>query len=308
MRSRLLLPSLRASVPPWFIFLLLFALVGCERAQPSASHSAGELRIVSLSPAISRTLVDFGLEEHIVGRTPFCASIDQSIPVVGSLLDLDYERLIKLEPTHVLVQPSLAQGVDPKLRSLAETHGWMLGEFPGLNTIDDVEHMILALPAVLYGDDAAALQSAASRAAELTTQIASALKPAGDSAFKGSVLLVAGVEPVFVYGDDTYLDDILAALGGTNAAHATGWAELSLEDVVRLDPEAIVLVRERPVNDGDVERALGPLAALPIRAVKDGRLAALVHPDAELPSSGVIGVAGALRDVLVDLARKEAGE
>ncbi|TVQ52166.1 MAG: hypothetical protein EA377_10930, partial [Phycisphaerales bacterium] len=49
-------------------FLLLS---GCaERSEPEERTSdASERRIVSFSPAISRTLVDFGLTDEIVGRT-----------------------------------------------------------------------------------------------------------------------------------------------------------------------------------------------------------------------------------------------
>lgn len=287
---------------------ILLLSSACERSASDAVDSDGELRIVSLSPAISRTLVDFDLEDSIVGRTPFCASIDPAIPVVGSLLDVDYERLIKLEPTHVLVQPSLATGVEPRLRELAASNGWALGEFPGLNTIDDVEEMILALPALLYPGDTEARQRTAARAAQITTNIANALKPAGEDAWKGPTLLVAGIDPVFVFGTGTYLHDVLTALGGTNVAHVEGWAELSLEDVIRLDPGAIILVRELPVTNGGVKNALGPLAGLPVRAVEDDRLAVLAHPDANLPSSGVIGVTEALRDVLLELNQQGTRE
>ena len=317
-----------ASAPLRFLLLIIALCAACGRS-PRTTHNSAEgsrsdLRIVSLSPAISRTLVDLNLDDRIVGRTQFCSSIDQNIPVVGSLLDLDYERLLKLEPTHVLVQPSLTQGVEPRLRELAKEHGWTLGEFPALNTTDDIEELVLALPELLFADGTHERQDAAARAAELTTRMAEALKPAGDGAWKGSTLLVAGTEPVFVFAKQTYLDDVLTALGGTNAAsHATGWVELSLEDVVRLNPEAIILVRERPLDASSeprplgsgerasataVRTALGALVDLPIAAVENNRLTVLAHPDAMLPSTGVIGVAEALREVLEELGRAEATE
>lgn len=292
---------------------VLCVLVACEPGRKTTntpgSGTLEDVRIVSLSPAISRTLIDFGFEDRIVGRTPFCASLDQSIPVVGSLLDLDYERLLQLNPTHVLVQPSLAKGVEPKLRDLATRHGWILGEFPGLNTIDDVEAMILQLPGLICGGlDDDVRNKASSKAAELSVLIADALTPVGPEAWHGTTLLVESVDPVLVFGNETYLSDLLTALGGDNAAHVNGWAELSLEDVTRLDPEAIILVREKPIAGDDALREAGPLAGLSIRAVRDGRIAALVHPDVNLPSSGVIGVASALRDVLMELGYARPAE
>ncbi|MHC4811375.1 MAG: hypothetical protein ACYTEV_13565, partial [Planctomycetota bacterium] len=63
------------------------------------------LRIVSLSPAMSRVVADMGLEAAIVGRSRFCDFLDPEIPVAGDLLRVDAERILALEPTHLLRQP-----------------------------------------------------------------------------------------------------------------------------------------------------------------------------------------------------------
>ena len=80
------------------------------------------------------------------------------------------------------------------------------------------------------------------------------------------------------------------------------WAELSLEDVLRLDPEAIILVRDRGPADIDPIEAAGPLGLLDTTARRDGRIAVLWHADANLPSSAVSGVADQMRAVLGRLA------
>jgi ABC-type Fe3+-hydroxamate transport system substrate-binding protein len=110
---------------------------------------------------------------------------------------------------------------------------------------------------------------------------------------------------VWVFGQGTYLHDILAAMGGTNAVSAQGWAQLSLEDVVRLDPEAIIIVRDSAARDGDPLEAAGPLRKLETTARRRGRIAVLWHPDAKLPSSGVVGVAKEMRRVLETLAETD---
>ena len=117
----------------------------------------------------------------------------------------------------------------------------------------------------------------------------------------GTTLLIASADPVLAVGRDTYLDDILAALGGRNAVQAVGWLELSLEDVLRLDPEAIIIVRDHGPAVEAVDAA-GPLGDLDTTARRRGRIVVLQHPDANLPSSGVIGLAGEMRRVLRRLA------
>ncbi len=254
-------------------------------------------RIVSLSPALTRTLVDLRLEDHIVGRTEFSRSVDSQIAVVGNLYELDYERLIRLQPTHVFVQPP-AGGVDTQLQRLCRSRGWELRQWK-INTIHDIQRTIRELPLAVFSANDGRRAGATRRAAELLDAIADAVSPPQEELWGGPTLLVADTEPVLAFGQRTYLDDCLVALGGRNVVEAEGWVELSLEDVVRLDPAAIILVRDRrPADAAPPDRVL---AKLDIAAVRNGRMKVLFHPDAVLPSSSVIGVARELRRVLQEL-------
>jgi ABC-type hemin transport system substrate-binding protein len=279
----------------------LQALLSCGRQAASGtsqSQPSGELRIVSLSPAISRTLIDFDLQSRIVGRTPHCASIDQSTPVVGDLFNVDYEQLVRLRPTHILVQPP-ASGIDQRLIELAQQRGWVLGQWR-LNGREDIEDMVRELPGVLFADGDDQQAQAMRTSADVLNRIAQSLTPAGDSTFRGRVLIVNAVDPVMAFGSGTYLDDLLRSIGGENAVSASGWATLSLEDVVRINPQAVIIVREASLAPADAapSEAAGPLARLDIEAARSGRIAVLDHPDALTPSSGLVGVAADLRAIL----------
>jgi ABC-type Fe3+-hydroxamate transport system substrate-binding protein len=256
-------------------------------AEPDRASAA--IRIVSLSPAISRTLLDLDLAGAVVGRSGYCRSLDPVIPAVGDQLTIDYERLVRLDPTHVLVQPP-ATGIDAELVRLAGAHGWTIGRWR-LDTVADIRVLVDELPALL-GD--AAVRP---RADALLRRLDAAVAPAGAARWTGSTLLLCQVEPVLVFGRETYLDELLTAQGGRNATSATGWATLSLEDVTRLDPEAIVVVRGA-VEGAEPSAVIRPLSALPIRAVRNGRVAVLADPDAMLPSSAVVAVGEKLREIL----------
>lgn len=252
-------------------------------------NEAKELRIVSLSPAISRTLVDLGVADRIVGRTPYCAVLDQGVPVVGDLLNLDYEQLVRLEPTHVLVQPP-ALGIDRQLLELAERHGWGIGQWR-LDNVADVKRMLEELPEVL-GDS-----GLIERAVELEFAIDDALQWGGD-VWRGRVLLVAGTDPVGVFGTGTYLHDVLVALGANNAVSMANYPQLTLEDVTRINPGGIILVRPGAAAELDPKAALRGLGTLQVDAVEEGRVAILRHADAFMPSTGIIGVAAEMREIL----------
>ncbi len=282
-------------VTAWMIVTTL--VCGCRQADQPPPPTAGDLRIVSMSPAISRTLVDFGVQDKIVGRSAWCASLDPAIPVAGDLYDVDYERLIRLEPTHVLVQPP-STGLDPTLQRLAAERGWVIGSWK-FDTLDDIEQMVREVPGLLYPQGGESRAAASSRAADLLNRIAVALTPGSGTPWTGRTLLVADTAPaILVFGHGTYLHDILSSLGGRNATPTRGWSELSLEDVVRLDPEAIILVRDRGPADVDPIEAAGPLASLDTTAGREGRIVVLWHPDAMLPSTAVIEVAQRMGQVL----------
>ncbi len=287
------------------LFALSVWLVACTEqnaSQPDSPIVTQRPRIASLSPAISRTLVDLGLADRLVGRSRFCRAVDPAVPVVGDLTHVDYEILIRLRPTHVLLQPPI-NGLDPELAHLARAQGWTLGVWPSLNDIDDIEKLISDLPGMLFPEPSAAYRVTRRRATELLHSIEAALRADGNTLFQGRTLMLSGLEPIMAFGHDTYMHDILTRLGARNPTEARGWVQLSFEDVIRLGPEAIVLVLDmESSNAPETSQMLRPLAALPTAAARERRLRVLAHPDALLPSSGVVEVADAMRGVLQGLA------
>jgi iron complex transport system substrate-binding protein len=284
------------------IVACLFALANCDRP-PVATTTAEtkELRIVSFSPAISRTLVDFGLQDRIVGRTQYCSSLDQSIPVVGDLQTIDFEALLRVRPTHIVIQPP-AGVVDPHLRELADVHQWKISDWR-LNSIDDVRALVREIPQRLFAEGSNERAEMSRRGEALLGRIDRTLAPSPESPamFGGTVLMVESVNPVLAFGANTYLHDVLVSLGGKNSLSESGWVQLSLEDVVRLAPEAIIIVAPGKTSM-DVDHEAGPMTTLDVPAAKARRIAILAHPDALLPSSGVTGVAQDLQSILREFA------
>jgi ABC-type hemin transport system substrate-binding protein len=295
---------IRAAIAALWLAVACGCGVGGAEPKSRPSSESPQLRIVSFSPAISRTVVDLGLKEHVVGRTPFCEAIDSSVPIVGDLGSVDFEQLVRLEPTHVLVQPP-ASGLNPDLVDLAKQRGWVLGSWR-LNGVEDVETIVRELPETLSLQDVALRDRLAVRAAEILNEIALAVAPGAEPIWRGRVLMLSQVDPPLAFGTGTYLHDILLALGSANAVTGAGWVQLSMEDAVRLQPDAIVLVKPGAVaasSRSDALAQLGPLGKSDMPAVREQRVAILVDRDALLPSSAVVHVASELRSALRDLAK-----
>jgi len=283
------------------------ALVGCRQDESSADRASAkpasaqsELRIASLSPALTRTAVSLGLSQRIVGRTRWCDGIPSTIAIIGDLQEFDAERLVRLAPTDLLVQPPAA-GIDPGLRALAARHGWRVHAFP-LDGLADIDGMLAALPSAMLDPttaDGAALRARA-EAARAAIRTALDARPAA-VAQAGPTAILFAIEPPLAFGRGSYLGDIFEALGGVNAVATAGYPAISLEDLYRLAPRTIVLV----AGEGSMLKA-SALDHLELEAVKSGRVVLLVHDEAMRPGPGVPALARALIEALEALGAPDA--
>ncbi|MBC8309245.1 MAG: hypothetical protein ISR75_05560 [Phycisphaerales bacterium] len=256
-----------------FYVLLLFFLLGSCRQNLEEKQSEG-VRIVSLSPGITNTLIDIGYEDEIVGRSPFCLHANQSVPIVGDLLEVDYERLLKLKPSHVFAQKTTSN-IDEHLLALAsegkfELHTWQI------QSLNDIKTM--------YGDLTEMFRGSRENLEIDVKQ--SGLIPS-------PVLIMtqgAGSGSGLCFGKETYLDDVLQEMGVENAVTEKGWPSLSLEDIGRLQPSAIIVV-----SDSDLQFVLiENLRSIGIPVIP------FTHEHVLLPSSEIVDVAKKMQELKVD--------
>ena len=250
------------------LLALLLAFAGPESSKSSAP--SGD-RIVSLSPALTETLFAIGAGDRIVGVSDYCnyPKAASERPKTGTSITPRYETIVSLAPS-VIVTEAVVNARPQELRRLAPTL-----ELPWL-TLTDVVSGTRRL-----GQLAGRAEAANALADRLSTRLST--QPPSDAP---RVLLVLG------YGADT-LDQVwfirpnsihgaaLRAAGGRNAiAHdVVGQPRLSLERVIELDPDAvIVLVNSEAVPVQRIEAQWQRLTSL--AAVKQGRVAALVAPEA----------------------------
>ena len=259
------------SNPVKLIGCVLFVLF-CSSCSSESEPQANGARIVSLSPSITASLIDMGVGEHIVGCSAFCEKGVASIPVVGDLYAVDYERLLRLQPTHVFVQPQ-ATGVDPHLQELAENGEFILRSW-NLNRVKDIQVLALDLAELM---DVSEFTVAPNMDGNAVSTAPTLLMTIGSEQQVG-----------ICFGKNTYLDDIWSAMGGVNALQKDGWQKLSLEDIARLSPSRIVIVNDVLFNQKS------PLDSLDIPVIK------FVHKDVLIPSIRVAKVAKSLADCLAE--------
>jgi ABC-type hemin transport system substrate-binding protein len=316
--------------------LLVLGVVGCRPGGgstgggasprgPRGGDEAGE-RVVALSPAVGVMMRDLGLSDLVVGKHDYDMVFGDTVPAVGHQEAIDYESLLRVAPTDVIIEWG-SRPLPPRLEEMASANGWDL--YPvRLLTLDDIAETVDEL-AIRYGvvdfetvgsgrpegvggpADIPALPRFRDPAEALEAELPSAALArawtvrGGGFEGIGPVLLIGGVDPVGALGPGSFHHQILERIGGVPALRAgSPWVELDAEDVLRLDPAAIVLIA--PARGGGagsrdpavVRERLGVLGTLDVAAVRDGRLALIDDPLALLPSTSMADFADRLAAAL----------
>ena len=251
-----------------FVIILVFL---CNCSDVSSDVKEG-VRIVSLSPGITASLIDMGFAQKIVGQSAFCEEITNSVPVVGDIYAIDYERLLRLHPSHVFIQ-NRSSGIDSHLVELSESGAFTLRSWD-LDSISDIQTLASDLASILAVKESPI-----------------EVKLDGISISDGPTLLMTSGSQQQVglcFGKGTYLDDMFIAMGGVNALETNGWSLLSLEDIARLSPARIVIVSDvKPTQHTPID-SLG----IPVTF--------FVHKDVLVPSTRIVEVAQSLQQSLAE--------
>lgn len=282
--------------------LLVWALLlstGCEDQQqpplPDVSTAPAPTRIVSLAPALSRMLVDLDLADWLVGVGQSDAAAPPGLPVVGTFMDINTEKLLVLRPTHVLMMTGRG-GLPPGLVALSKAQGFVLVGYPIPSDVTQIQAIIAGQPpppglGVLLGIEARANGLAARLRHQFT-----ALQRITAEAPRPRVLMVFGIEPTtMASGPGTMLDVLLQYAGGVNAAAnaSTTAPSFDREKLLANNPQVVLLLLpgSPPLGSLADDSRLAAFRGLSIAAQLDRRIHLIDDPLVLLPGSNVAQIA-----------------
>jgi ABC-type Fe3+-hydroxamate transport system substrate-binding protein len=271
------------------VFPVVLALA-CGRSPAPADAP----RWVSLAPQITETVAALGAADHLVGRSDWCASPPSvtALPAFGSALSPHLEALAAARATLVLVEAAPSARV-AELSAIAPTEAlpWLtladlvastrrLGELSGHP--DEAARWIATYQAHLSVDPPATGPSVL-------------LALAGEGLDRGEVWFLKR---------NSLHGAALHAAGARNAVDrdVSGLPVLPAEQVLALDPDAIVVLSPTPLDDAARARILAEWGRLsPLRAVREGKVVALGGPDLLSTGPAVADLAETLRGALAPL-------
>ncbi|MDO5846474.1 MAG: ABC transporter substrate-binding protein [Methanocorpusculum sp.] len=190
-------------------------------------------RIISLSPANTEIVFALGLNESIVGVTEYCTYPAAALAKekVGGYSSISIERVVSLKPDLIFAADGNSEDTIAHLKRLGYTVVLLRADTIE-KTMDDI---LLAGRATGNYAEAEAVVNAMQTGLE---RIASATADAD----RPTVLHCMWTDPLWVSGNNTFQDEMITAAGGVNAAGAVeGWSALTVEKMLTLDPDIIVV-------------------------------------------------------------------
>jgi iron complex transport system substrate-binding protein len=236
----------------WFLAALLslaLALTACTPGEqaPVINYVFDDLgrlvaingtpqRIVSLAPSNTEILFALGLGDKVVGVTDYCDYPPEALnkTKVGGYANPDIEKIVALNPDLVLVAYGTPMDVINNLVGLGLT-------VYGIKTtdLDDLLNDIRRVGEITDKElEAQALTSAMESRIQAVTNQTEELEQRPRVFYivwggEGSALWTAG--------SGTFIDELIEKGGGVNICqNITGYAEISLENVLASNPEIII--------------------------------------------------------------------
>jgi cobalamin transport system substrate-binding protein len=247
-------------------------------------------RIVSLAPNLTETIYALGLQDNLVGDTDYCdfPAEAQQKTRVGGPVNPSIEAVAALHPDLVLVTKNLNRL--ETVQALADVG------IPSYATDPHTVEAIIASIAHL-ADLLGASQTGTVLAANLEHEL-SMLREHVAALPPRRVLFIVWTEPLISIGKGTFIADALRQAGAASVIDSSqNWPQVSLEEVVRLQPEFLIFVES---HSGVQPHAADALADLPgwrlLDAVRNRRYATI--------SDAINRPAPRLLSAVEDLARQ----
>jgi iron complex transport system substrate-binding protein len=286
--------------PALFLMAVLLCPLVARAAAPAApvaeaaasSETERPPRLVSLNPSLTAIVARLGAAQTLVGIDDYSARVEPELadrPRVGGLFDPSLEAVMALRPDRVLIVAGLEQ----------ESHGAALRRLGLAVEVFENERYEQVLANI---ERIGRLVGRETRAAERITAIR-ALRAAVERAVAGRprprTVIVLDRSPLYLVGGETFLDELLQAVGATNlgAEVARGYPRGSLEWLVAAGPELVLDLSPQAEAAAESAGALAFWSRWPsLPAVKTGRVLALDATRVSLPGPDLDR---ALRDLAV---------
>ena len=243
--------SLRRFIVFSFLFCLAFAPSPWANAEQAASAPQGSFRtvsdetgrtirilvpvrrLVSLAPSVTESIYALGLENLLVGDTDYCDYPEAAAKVhkVGGATNPSLEAIAQLKPDVVVVIKSLN-----RLETVQQLERLGIATYStDPHNLDEIRSSVHRLADVLGNASAGeTLDNSLLQRERVLQQKLQSVQPA-------RALFVVWTDPLISVGKHTFIADALTHAGAASVVESSqDWPHISLEEMVRLQPDFLV--------------------------------------------------------------------
>lgn len=202
-------------------------------------------RIISLIPAITEQLYLLDAGDRIVGVTVYCQRPPQAQTKekVGTVVDVNIEKIIKLRPDLVIASPLTDHKQMRKLRDL----GLRVETFDPPTDFQGLCESFLTLSQFVGN------KHKAEEVLERTKENLDAVKKDVEGVAKSRVFVQIGANPLFTANQESFVNDFIECAGGINIASDAKTGIYSREEVIKRNPDIILIVTMGIVGEREKE-------------------------------------------------------
>jgi len=224
-----------------FAFLLLFFTHAFSF--PSPPHPPH--RIVSLVPTVTEELYLLGAGDKIVGVTVYCQRPPeaQTKEKVGTVIDVNIEKIIELHPDLVIASPLTDHKQIRKLRDVE----LRVEIFDAPTDFQGLCESFLTLSRLV------GKEHRAEEVLERTNKELEAVRKRIEGLAKRRVFVQIGANPLFTADRASFINDLIECSGGINIASDAKTGIYSREEVIKRNPDTILIVTMGIVGEREKE-------------------------------------------------------
>ena len=221
------------------VLLIVLCLVPLfAQAVTEAKSENDDLRIISLAPNVTEIIYALGAGDQLVGRTDYCNYPEEALAItsIGTLWEPNLETILSLN-ADIAIASSI---VDPSFIESINKAGITAYQFYEEESLEGTYALIMNVAIAIGREDKG-------------TEIVDSLQKRIDAVSAKTAPITADQRKstiyIISYGDwgdyaatgETYLNDVIEAAGGINAAKDGQYWSISKELLLAQDPDVILL-------------------------------------------------------------------
>jgi len=220
----------------WLLMILSMNLISCDIEKPN-SNSNTSIRLITLSPHLAELVDSAGAIDYLTGVVSYSDYPEQvkSIEQVGDAFKIDYEKILILNPTHILTwKDGTSVAIINKLKSLnfniIETE---------INKLADIPKTIKMISEITNTQDFAAIN---------ISLFNKTIKNIKQSKFtNNSIFIETYHQPLYTVSGNHWMTEAVEICGYDNVFNDLSQlsAPVTLEAVITKNPQTILTIADQ---------------------------------------------------------------